>query len=386
MSRGVRRLGALVLVNLLVILALLALLEGLSSVALLVDDLFLGKSGRLAERLHTRYDPELGWVNIPGRRIPDMYGPGKSVTISAQGFRGSREYPVQVPPGMKRILCTGDSFTFGYGVADEETWCHLLSELDARLETVNLGQGGYGIGQAFLSYQRAAPQLDHDLHLFAFIYDDVERARHRKFMGYGKPVLTVEQGRLVTRNVPVPRVAFLFPNIAAITRLRAVQLAVRLLPREQGLVARSRIAEVVLAILGTLHAGHERRGGTMVAVYLPTYGDYEGHGTDSFRDWLRRNCSRNGWNLVDLTDDLRQLPADRAKALFLPAEAIREFAMAAGHYSAEGNLFVAEALYRRLLAIPDAARALAPEDPFRPASGAALPGAERPVDPRGAPR
>lgn len=44
------------------------------------------------ERQHTRYDEELGWINIPGTRIEDLYGAGRTLTINKQGFRARREY------------------------------------------------------------------------------------------------------------------------------------------------------------------------------------------------------------------------------------------------------------------------------------------------------
>ena len=49
-----------------------------------------------------------------------------------------------MPPGKTRIICSGDSFTLGFGVDNEHTWPQQLAARNANLETVNMGQGGYG--------------------------------------------------------------------------------------------------------------------------------------------------------------------------------------------------------------------------------------------------
>ena len=123
----------------------LALVEGVSSLFLLVRDLATGASEPLAEHRHSRYDADLGWVNVPGLKLPDFYGPGRSLSINDQGFRGTRNVAARTPTGTHRVVCSGDSFTLGYGVGDEETWCALLVNDDAELEAVNMGQGGYGV-------------------------------------------------------------------------------------------------------------------------------------------------------------------------------------------------------------------------------------------------
>ncbi len=120
----------------------LAAFEGLCSLGLLSWDLVFRSKRPVAERVHTDYDEELGWVNRPSVQIKDLYGPGRTLTINAQGFRATRDYPVEVPEGKVRILASGDSFTLGYGVGDADTWCAALERTDPRLEIVNMGQGG----------------------------------------------------------------------------------------------------------------------------------------------------------------------------------------------------------------------------------------------------
>ena len=140
--------------GLILILMGLVLLEGISSAVLFVRGIARAWRGPLAERTHTRYDELLGWVNEENVEIPDLYGEGLSIKTNSQGFRADRDYNVTPPAGKVRIICSGDSFTLGYGVDNDHTWCQLLTTFDDRLQTVNMGQGGYGIDQAYLWYER----------------------------------------------------------------------------------------------------------------------------------------------------------------------------------------------------------------------------------------
>ena len=219
-------------------LLVLVLIEGASSGLWFGWEAWTRFERPIQERHHTRYDSELGWVNEPGMSDPDLYAPGRGITTNSQGFRNTRHFPVEVPAGRLRVICAGDSFTLGYGVADSDSWPAQLAALDPRLETVNMGQGGYGVDQAWMWYRRDGLELDHQLLLFAFIGDDFERMRKATFRGYGKPLLKVVDGRIAVGNVPVPRSSFRFPlltqNLPLLEELRIVELGRRVLRKLRG--------------------------------------------------------------------------------------------------------------------------------------------------------
>lgn len=160
---------------------LLIFLEGLLSavwVGLEVGTLLSDgpRVAELKEEFHCQYDEELGWANKPGTRLEDFYGPGKSITINANGVRGLSDLSKDKPDGTFRAICLGDSFTLGYGVDDRETFPFLLQEEGgAGVETVNMGQGGYSIGQCYLWLKRLGPELKPDLVVCIFIVEDFRR-------------------------------------------------------------------------------------------------------------------------------------------------------------------------------------------------------------------
>jgi len=362
------RIVKLVLVWILAPIIIFLLCEGAASVALFVQT--FNQIRPVAERLHTGYDAELGWVNIPNTHIADMYGPGRSVSINGQGFRSTADFSAAVPPGKVRAVCVGDSFTFGFGVDDEQTWCRRMETLDSRLQTVNMGQGGYGIDQAYLWYKRDGGQIEHNLVLFGFINTDFERMQHDSFLGYGKPVLTVENDKLVVSNVPVPRRPFALPWTtpayqAAFNQLRSVQwLRNTFFPVEtptsgaQAGNSEETLRQVSGKIVTDLQRVAAERNSRLALVYLPTFADYRPNPqTDSRRRFAREGAADLGIPFIDLVEDFRTLPETDIGRLFIqPGEV--DFPAAAGHYSAAGNEYIARQLLKHMQADPQLAQQL----------------------------
>ncbi len=350
-----RRATSIVLINLAVLIALIAIVEGASSLMFVGARLLQNRT--TAERAHTEYDAELGWINLPRHHVADMYGPGVSLTTNSQRYRNRRDFGETVPPGKVRIICSGDSFTLGYGVADDQTWCHLLTAMDQRLETVNLGQGGYGVDQAYLWYQRNKSELEHDVHAFAFIGRDFQRMQSDKFVGYGKPYLTLLDGDLSQVNYPVPKFSYYVPwlitDLRTLARLKSVELVSKIHEKLVGTedpltTAAHEQAEIVASeIFAKLQRTNREKQSVFVLVYLPTLEDYMGEKLSEFwRTYVKAQADQNGYHLIDIVPELRRVPPDQVNELFR------------GHYSADGNKFVAEALYRKLSEIPEIRRRL----------------------------
>jgi hypothetical protein len=351
----IRKTAILILFSLIVAALTCIICEGLSSILFVVRE--VATSRPLAERVHTEYDEELGWINIPNIYIEDMYGPGIYVKTNSQSFRNNKDFGVSVPSNKIRVICSGDSFTFGYGVDNEHTWCQLLASVNERLEPINMGQGGYGVDQAYLWYKRDGTKLEHDLHIFAFITDDFERMQSGNFLGYGKPVLVVQDGGLVTSNVPVPRRSFYAPwlnhGLRTLNGLDSVRFSQELAYRENP-VARvnDQSHEVVKAILADLHRLNQSNNSILVLVYLPIRQDYMEDTSERWRQFLRVEAAENDLIYIDLVDEFRQLSPQDVSSLFI-AEGVIEHYGAAGHYNEHGNAYIANTLYEKLLVVSE---------------------------------
>ena len=314
----------------------------------------------MAERVYTRYDPQLGWVNIPNTFIKNMYGEGQYLKINSQGFRSNKDFAISIPKDKIRIICSGDSFTFGYGVDNDHAWCQYLSSIDQRLETINMGQGGYGIDQMYLWYLRDGDKFEHNIHIFALITSDFTRFR-KNLRGYGKPVLRLQNNLLVADNVPVPMRSFYVPwlteNVQYLNKLKSARFLSwiynKLVFNKSTLSVpdtRSFDCTITLRVFEDLLRMNNLKHSKLVIIYLPLKLDLQSDKSLKLRTFLRSELLKRGIPFIDLVDDFKKLPSLEARDMFLGGG---KYPYSAGHYSAKGNEYVANLLYRQLLPFLD---------------------------------
>lgn len=324
------------------------IVEGLSSTTIQVYELFrVAKPSALS-----RYDKSLGWITRPSMFIPNVYGPGKYVRTNARGFRNDDETAVQIPKGKLRVICSGDSFTYGEGVANNRTWCHLLSELNDRFEVVNLGEPGYGVDQMYLRYLRDGISLEQSIHIFAFISHDLTRMSRSDVHRHGKPVLILNKGVLIGENIPVPYFRWWTSRMANSVNFQSVDLVRRvlrrLLPPNGAKAAKADLAEslgpVAAKVFQTIQQLSADKNIVPVFVLLPTKFDIA---KDSeWSQWVATTMNTLATSFIDLTPALRGLPAQRVATFFIPDEM-----PGAGHYTEAGHQWVAEELSNYLAGV-----------------------------------
>ena len=331
-----------ILISLIIImtLVLVFIAEGFSSFIL-----FTRNALPFSESRHTKYDSLLGWSNIPGFQEKNFYGKHKNLTINQQGFRNLINFPKDIPEGKIRILCSGDSFTLGYGVDDQETWCQQLSQIEPKLETVNMGQGGYGVDQVYLWYKRDGIKLDHQIHIFTFIGNDFERMESTLFETYPKPILNVENNNLEVNNIPVPRLSTFNIHSNRIFRasgqFKFVELVQKInlgnyspnSPNPDILYGEQHIS-VLYKLFTDLKEINQNKQSKLLMVYLPVQSEYQK--TSAWNITIARILQDLEIEYIDLSPDFNQLNLDTHTSLFN------------GHYSAVGNKFVADTLYQKI--------------------------------------
>jgi hypothetical protein len=118
-------------------------------------------------------DPELGWWLRPGHWRLDPRGPGGrivEITIGSDRTRRTRPETDTPAGGASLILVLGCSFTFGWGVSDDETWPWRLQALRPDLDVRNRGTGAYGTFQSLLLLERVLASGERPSHvLYGYI-------------------------------------------------------------------------------------------------------------------------------------------------------------------------------------------------------------------------
>ncbi|MSR47520.1 MAG: SGNH/GDSL hydrolase family protein [Planctomycetes bacterium] len=251
------------------------------------------------------------------------------------------------------MVC-GDSFAFGTGVADDETWEIELERLDPRLETVNFGVGGYGLDQAWLRYRRDGARVEHRLVIVAFITEDLVRMVTPMPWGADRPWLGITGDELEVRNVPVIKSPHVLRSVRqagffarelylgkVICRLAEDDAASRAADDRE-----ASMSQLTLRLITEFDALAQQRGAHVVFVHLPIESERGGGSIDALRSEFAAKAAAVGADWIDLLAEFRALSdADHAR-LFLHRPAA-----AAGHYDVAGTAFIGALLHQKLHAL-----------------------------------
>jgi hypothetical protein len=244
------------------------------------------------------HHPVRGWTLRPGLRDAPAFGDAR-LSSTTRGYRGRHDVPETKPAGRHRIAVLGDSFTFGEGVSDDETFVHQLGVLHPSLEPVNLGVHAYGHDQMLLTLREEGPWLQPDVVLVGFVHLDLERNR-TAFLDYAKPRFDLDGGELVLHGVPVPTPEELRGR--EVWRSRFLDLLSMLGARARehsGFEARARDA-LGRALLEALRDTALDLGARPVFAYLPVLGEIGAAAPSPGEVFFESTCRDSGLVCVNL--------------------------------------------------------------------------------------
>jgi hypothetical protein len=149
--------------------------------------------------VHDRY---AGWKNAPNINTEDMFG--SSIRTNSDSMRNDREFPLEPEPGRQRLLIVGDSYSFGHGVANEDTFAFMLGrELMPDWDVMNLAVSATGTDQQLIMYEKYGEMFKPDVVILGFYVLDFNRNTF-SFRDYAKPMFIPQQdGSLVLTHSPV---------------------------------------------------------------------------------------------------------------------------------------------------------------------------------------
>lgn len=157
------------------------------------------------------HDPTLGYRLTPGAE-GRIRGPEFDVVlkINGQGMRMDSEVTNEKPPGKRRILVFGDSFSFGHGVRTGERYSDVLASLLDGVEAVNSAVWASGTDQQYLLFRERVAEFPADLVILGYLVENIVRNGRDGMLNdadtmSGKPRFVLKDGELVLTNVPVPR-------------------------------------------------------------------------------------------------------------------------------------------------------------------------------------
>lgn len=144
-------------------------------------------------------DPFIG--RLPRAGVSLRHPNGFTITIGENGTR-SNGAAAGTSPGPV-TLAVGDSFAFGDGVDDQDTWPAVLEQLTGQ-RVVNAAVPGFGLDQAVLRAERLAAVYAPMRIIVSFIPHDVLRCEMAYWSGHAKPYFDVADTGLHFHPAPVP--------------------------------------------------------------------------------------------------------------------------------------------------------------------------------------
>ncbi len=332
----------------------------------LIDEYERDKTGYMA------WDADLGWTNRPSSCTRD-----NKYCANSDGLRSDHEYTKKIPPGVLRISLFGDSFIHGH---DVDLAGSLAPQLEKALaarginaQALNFGVGGFGIDQAYLRYSRDGAKFDTDIIVEGLQLENVARhlmvfrliAYPQSKIPFSKPRFHFEGPSLMAANKPTVAPEKIADTLAHFDRspLRKYEsfYTDKYKPywwrksRMLSVIAESRHKsdetvdamrpegegiQLTLAILDRFKNDVTVTGKPFILVYLPLKDNLAAQLRGEKDPWEGYvNMFRKDFVIVDPTP--RLLEVARKKGVE---------AVAPGHYSAEGNRAVAEALAEAIAA------------------------------------
>lgn len=161
----------------------------------------------------SNFDPLLGWRN---KREPSVVS-APPVKLNSGLWRSPHEF--EVKKNKKRIAIVGDSFSYGVGLSDGNTYPDYLSkEFSGDYEVYNFGVAGFGLDQMAINAVYNVAPYHPDLIVFSFIADNFSRACFNFVFNARKPYFEKKSGDLVLSATPVPSPTELMEQHAPLAR------------------------------------------------------------------------------------------------------------------------------------------------------------------------
>lgn len=147
-------------------------------------------------------DEFAGWKNAPNiDKEVEHHG---SIRTNAQGMRNDKDFPLVSDTGRPRMMILGDSYSFGHGVSNEQTYAYQLAEMLPEWDVMNLAVSATGTDQNYIMYEKYGEKFSPDIVLLGFYLLDFNRNTF-SFRDYAKPMyVPQEDGLLKLTHSPVP--------------------------------------------------------------------------------------------------------------------------------------------------------------------------------------
>jgi hypothetical protein len=281
-----------------------------------------------------QFDPMLGWKSRPGFRNTSPIHGSREVSTNSKGVRGRTEYSYE-RTRKKRIVVIGDSFAFGWGVSDHETYAALLEASLPETEVINLGIGGYGTDQMLLMLMTEGLKYQPDLVVVGIVSADSDR-NVVEFRDFAKPLFVLDDGTLRLTGTPIrPPEEWLEREP---WRPKSLDLLIFLGSYVEGLTSarQHRVERITWELWDEIDRVTRQAGARTLFVFAPFGGEIENDVPGSGEKLIARFATEEGVDLLNLGSEFRRRRQEGNK-------------FRRGHWGPYGHSVIARALKHQIL-------------------------------------
>lgn len=322
-----------------------------------------------------RHHSQRGWTLTPGWKGRHRHHDFDSeYEVNQYGFRGA--FPNRHSPNKKpRIAIVGDSFSFGIGVNEKQTFTAQLNQRQTKIEFVNLSVPGYSTDQQLLLLDTYISVVNADEYiLMIYLGNDLldNMLSYPLQLEHAKPYFSLEENdSIVLRNVPVPQelkparlhnrtldsVVFGddLPSHPGKSIVGKSQILKRLIPVKAS-VEKTIVFEILdkrlvqhKALMSALLTAlkdkvHENNATLRLGIlpgrsYIVAPESYSSYFQEYCRLFLKENAKQLKIPVIDIADDMRAIASADSPIWYFPNE---------GHLNHQGHKIVSEILLKSL--------------------------------------
>ncbi len=262
------------------------------------------------------------------------------MSTNSLGLRSDREISFQVPENTKRILCLGDSYTFGFGVGNQETYPFYLekklneeSGSSHRYQVINAGfANGVATDAQYLYLKEQGIKFSPDVVTLGFCIanDFLDMANNEWLLGQNGELEKISNAR--SGKIPG------FIKRTAIYVALKSHFLEKKVEKKKGVLISAEMMNRAKSLLIQMHTFGKKKRIKFVLILIPPVKllnkDKEIN-DEKIKQELVSFCQENKIPYIDLTNNMNLSHIFHERV----------------HFNKEGNHLVADAIYRKLIEI-----------------------------------
>lgn len=300
------------------------------------------------------HDPVLGAIPVPyqhgERSVPGNFC--YTYTNNSQGFRGSKEFKLKNTN--RRVLFLGDSFTYGLGVNDDQTFCfHVEKSLaDLGVEIINTGNPGKGMDYELKLFSIVGRKYHPDIVALCFIPDTFNRNSRGEYYSYQDGRLvpksfdeSITKRKMALANIPGYNFAITHSHLANLLKQTAINYIYHNRSNEIEKEGPSEEdVEITRRLYAQLIKECENIGSTLIFFYIPWITEVEAY---------RQNRALSKWEMAIkriVDDDVGQF-LSLTPAFVDSGQPVDRFYFAEGHWTVLAHSLAANFISKHIRAV-----------------------------------